>query len=109
MTDTEPVSLFESGRVAMYFTGSWNAIRFANNEYTKDRVDVAVLPKGKERAVIIHGLSNVIAANTKHPEEAWKFVEFLGSREAMEIQAKTGTVIPAYMAAGFLGNIHTPV
>lgn len=98
MTDTEPVSLFESGRVAMYFTGSWNAIRFANNEYTKDRVDVAVLPKGKERAVIIHGLSNVIAANTKHPEEAWKFVEFLGSREAMEIQAKTGTVIPAYMA-----------
>lgn len=97
MTDTEPVSLFESGRVAMYFTGSWNAIRFANNEYTKDRVDVAVLPKGKERAVMIHGLANVIAANTKYPEEAWKFVEFLGSKEAMEIQAKTGTVIPAYM------------
>ena len=98
MTDTEPISLFESGRAAMYFTGSWNAVRFNANEYTKDRVDVTVLPKGKQRAVIIHGLGNVIAANTKHREEAWKFVEFLGSREAMEIQAATGTVIPSYMA-----------
>ena len=31
-----------------------------------------------------------------HPEEAWEFVEFLGSKEANEIQATTGTVIPAY-------------
>ncbi|NMB11478.1 MAG: sugar ABC transporter substrate-binding protein [Firmicutes bacterium] len=95
MTDTEPISLFESGRAAMFYTGSWNQIRFMNNEYTRDRVDVAVLPKGKQRAVIIHGLGNVIAANTRHPEEAWKFVEFLGSKRAHEIQAQTGTVIPA--------------
>lgn len=97
MTDTTPISLFESGRAAMYYTGSWNQVRFMNNEYTRDRVDVAVLPKGKERAVIIHGLGNVIAANTRHPEEAWKFLEFLGSREAQEIQAATGTVIPSFL------------
>lgn len=97
MTDTEPISFFESGRAAMFYTGSWNQVRFMNNEYTRDRVDVAVLPKGKQRAVVIHGLGNVIAANTRHPEEAWKFVEFLGSRRAHEIQAATGTVIPAYL------------
>lgn len=97
MADTEPISLFESGRAAMFYTGSWNAVRFNRNEYTRDRVDVAVLPKGKQRAVIIHGLGNVIAANTKHPEEAWKFVEFLGSPEAMAIQAATGTVIPSHL------------
>lgn len=97
MTDTTPISLFESGRAAMFYTGSWNAVRFHNNEYTRDRVDVAVLPKGKERAVIIHGLGNVMAANTRHPEEAWKFLEFLGSREAQEIQAATGTVIPSFL------------
>jgi multiple sugar transport system substrate-binding protein len=39
---------------------------------------------------------NVIFAKTQHPQEAWEFVNFLGSKQAAEIQAKTGTVIPAY-------------
>ncbi len=59
------------------------------NEYTKDNVDVTALPAGEKEAVIIHGLGNVIAANTKHPEEAWKFSKFLGSEEAHIIQAET--------------------
>jgi len=96
MTDTPPISLFESGKVAMLYAGSWNAIEFAKNEYTKDKVDVTVLPQGKQRATVIHGLGNVIFAKTQHPQEAWEFVNFLGSKEAADIQAKTGTVIPAY-------------
>lgn len=96
MTDTPAISLFESGKVAMIFGGSWSQIEFAKNEYTKDKVDVTVLPKGEKRAVVIHGLGNVIAANTKHPKEAWEFAKFLGGEEANKIQAETGTVIPAY-------------
>jgi multiple sugar transport system substrate-binding protein len=96
MTDTPPISLFESGKVAMLYAGSWNAIEFAHNTYTKDKVDAAVLPQGKQRATVIHGLGNVIFAKTQHPQEAWAFVNFLGSKQAAEIQAKTGTVIPAY-------------
>lgn len=96
MTDTLPLSMFESGKVAMLYAGSWNAIEFAQNAYTKDKVDVAVLPQGKQRATVIHGLGNVIFASTQHPQEAWEFVKFLGSKEAADIQAKTGTVIPAY-------------
>ena len=96
MTDTPPASLFESGKVAMLYAGSWSQIEFAQNEYTKGKVDVAVLPQGKKRATVIHGLGNVISANTKYPKEAWEFAKFLGSKEAAEIQAKTGTVIPAY-------------
>jgi multiple sugar transport system substrate-binding protein len=96
MTDTLPLSLFESGKVAMLYAGSWNTIEFAQNAYTKDKVDVAVLPQGKQRATVIHGLGNVIYAKTQHPQEAWEFVNFLGSKEAADIQAKTGTVIPAY-------------
>lgn len=96
MTDTPPEALFESGKVAMLYAGSWMQIEFMNNEYTKDKVDVAVLPQGKERAVVIHGLGNVIDAKTKNPDAAWEFLEFLGSKEAAEIQAKTGTVIPAF-------------
>jgi multiple sugar transport system substrate-binding protein len=96
MTDTTPESMFESGKIAMLYGGSWTATEFAQNEYTKNKVDVAVLPQGKERATVIHGLGNVISANTKYPKEAWEFVKFLGSKEAADIQAKTGTVIPAY-------------
>jgi multiple sugar transport system substrate-binding protein len=96
MTDTPALSLFESGKVAMMYAGSWNAIEFATNSYTKDKVDVTVLPQGQQRATVIHGLGNVINANTQHPQEAWEFVKFLGSKEAADIQAKTGTVIPAY-------------
>lgn len=96
MADTDPFDLFESGKIAMYYGGSWDAIAFAQNAYTKDKVDVAVLPQGKQRATVIHGLGNVVNAKSAHPQEAAKFAEYLGSRSAAEIQAKTGTVIPAY-------------
>ncbi|MBS4220441.1 sugar ABC transporter substrate-binding protein [Bacillus sp. FJAT-49711] len=96
MTDTPAASLFESGKVAMLFEGSWMQVEFAKNEYTKDKVDVTALPAGEKDAVVIHGLGNVIAKNTKYPEEAWKFSKFLGSEQAHKIQAETGTVIPAY-------------
>jgi multiple sugar transport system substrate-binding protein len=96
MTDTLPETLFESGKVAMLYAGSWNQVIFSQNEYTKDKVDVAVMPKGKERSTVIHGLSYVIDSKTKHPKEAWEFEKFLGSKEAALIQAETGTVIPAF-------------
>lgn len=96
MTDTSPLQWFESGKTAMFYGGSWNVTEFKKNEYTVDKVDVAPLPKGKERAVVIHGLANVVNAKTEHADAAWKFVQFLGSKEAAMIQGETGTVIPAY-------------
>ncbi|AJY75492.1 ABC transporter substrate-binding protein [Paenibacillus beijingensis] len=95
MTDTAPKDLFKSGKVAMLTDGSWNVKDFATNEYTKDKIDIAVLPKDKLRTCVIHGLGNVAAANTKHPKEVWEFLKFLGSKEAAEIQAKDGTALPA--------------
>ncbi|WP_420799294.1 ABC transporter substrate-binding protein [Ktedonospora formicarum] len=96
MVDTTPLVMFESGKVAMMYGGSWDAVEFHSNSYTKDKVAVSVLPQGKKRATVIHGLGNVISANTEHPEQAWEFVKYLGSQEAAEMQANTGTVIPAY-------------
>lgn len=92
MTETAAGDLFSSGKVAMMFDGPWMVPEYKKNQ----DLDVAVVPKGKQRAVAIHGLSNVIAANTKHKDAAWKFVQFLGSKEAAEVLANTGTVIPAY-------------
>ena len=96
MTDTPALSLFESGKVAMMYTGSWNAIAFAQNAYTKDKVDVTVMPKGKTRATVIHGVGVAVYANTKYPTQAMEFADFMGSQDAADIQAATGTIIPAY-------------
>jgi len=91
-------ALFESGKTAMGLFGSWMLSEFGANEYVAKNCDVTVLPKGKERATIYNGLGNAVAANTPHKEEAWKFVEFLGSEEANEIQAESGVAIPAYQS-----------
>lgn len=96
LSETEATQLFESGKIAMMYNGSWMASAFHKNEYTKDKVDVTYLPKGKENTSVIHGLGNVISANTKHPKEAWEFVKFLGSKEGAEILAKSGAAIPAF-------------
>lgn len=95
MTDTAPLQLFEAGKIAMYWGGSWDASEFGGNSYTKDRVDVAPLPKGEKQATIIHGLANVVSSRTKHADQAWQFVDFLGSKQAAEILAKSGAM-PAY-------------
>ncbi len=50
---------------------------------------------GAKRATIIHGLANVISAKTAHPDQAWQFVNFLGTNEAADILGQHG-VIPAY-------------
>lgn len=95
MTDTAPLNLFESGKTAMYYGGSWDAAEFSTNDYTKSKVDVAALPKGVKQATIIHGLANVISAKTAHTDQAWQFVKFLGSKDAAQILGQHG-VIPAY-------------
>jgi len=96
MTDTEALNMFTSGKVAMLWEGSWNAVDFANNDYLKDKIGVAALPKGKEQSVVIHGLGHVMSKNTKHPKEAWEFLKFLGSKEVADIHTKTGVAIPAF-------------
>jgi multiple sugar transport system substrate-binding protein len=95
MTDTAPLQLFEAGKIAMYWGGSWNVAEFSANEYTKDKVDAAPLPKGEKQATIIHGVANVVSAKSEHPDQAWQFVKFLGSKEAADILGEKGP-IPAY-------------
>lgn len=96
MTDTPPLQMFESGKLAMFYGGDWNAVAFASNANTRNSVDVTVMPAGEKRATVIHGLANVVFARTKYPEQAKEFAQFLGSKQAAEIQGSSGIVIPAY-------------
>jgi multiple sugar transport system substrate-binding protein len=96
-TDTDYRTLFTSGKVATFIGGSWEPAAFAEIPEALAFTDVSPLPKGDSPHYYSNGLGNVVYAKTPHPAEAWKFVKFLGSKRAAEIQASTGTVIPAYL------------
>lgn len=94
MVETEPFTLFQSGKLAMIFDGDWQAATVLEDKAFAERVDVAVLPKGKRRACILHGSGNVVAANTKHSAASMALVGYLGSTEAQTIQSQRGASGP---------------
>lgn len=94
-SDNSNMSFFQSGRAGMALFGSWMTSEISSNEESNEFADVAVLPKGEQRATIMNGLGNSISANTDHPEAAIKFLEFLSSEEGMILQGQEGGAIPA--------------
>jgi len=96
LTDTSSASMFESGRIAMQWAGSYSVSEFINIDEIKDKIDCVEVPSvdGKKSSVI-HGVGNVIFSQTEHPDEAWKWVEFLGGKEAMTMQAEAAIDISA--------------
>ncbi|MFF2371960.1 ABC transporter substrate-binding protein [Agromyces sp. NPDC058110] len=97
MTDTNPEDFFLSGKSAMFQNGSWAAIAYADNPDIADSVNVAPLPAGPEgNQSVIHGVANVANAKSAHVDLAKEFAEFASSKQAADIQADSGTVIPAF-------------
>ncbi len=85
-------TLFPAGVIAMIPGGSWNARTFSE---ANPAIAVAPLPMGTQRASAIHGLANVIWAQTANQCAALEWVKFLAGEEAERILGETGTVIPA--------------
>lgn len=97
ISENKEDGLMISGKVAMAMQGSWMIPLYKDNEYTKENFDIAVLPKfGDKRISIYNGLGWAAAANTDHPEEAWKLIEYLGSEKAQKKQAELGVTMSAY-------------
>lgn len=96
MSEVRARNLFLSEQVAMNYDLSAMASFMYTTPAIKDHGGVAVLPKGRKPATVIHGLANVISAKSPRKEAAWKFVDFMARREAAEIQAKGGVTIPSY-------------
>jgi multiple sugar transport system substrate-binding protein len=86
--------LFQNSKVAMEFEGSWD-----NGWYSgavKFPWGAALMPKGPAgRISTFNGLSHVIAASTKHPEEAWLLAKHMDSVESQTISASEGIVFPS--------------
>jgi len=88
----------ENGLCAMGLFGSWNLSGFAASDLMTSEFDCAVLPRSNDdgQSSIFNGLGNAISAATEHPDEAWKWVEYLSSKEGQERQAELGVAISAY-------------
>ncbi|MET4783160.1 sugar ABC transporter substrate-binding protein [Glaciihabitans sp. UYNi722] len=101
LSSTDQNSLLLSGKVAMIYAGSWMGVTFKNSQLAKDgKLGVAVLPKGpKNDASSTSSLGNLIPAKAKHPDQSYKFVQFLGSKEAGDIYTEGGIAFSAYPSA----------
>ncbi len=95
LTDTGADQWFTSGKLAMYQGGSWFRGALAGSDMEKDVV-VIPLPKGQQQATVIHGVANVVAANSTHKAAAQALQAYLAGKQAQQQQGDLGAVIPAF-------------
>lgn len=95
LTDTSADQWFTSGKLAMYWGGSWFRAALTDTDIVDDVVALP-LPTGEEQATVIHGVSNVVAAASPNAQAAQALQVFLAGEEAQQIQAEAGSVISAF-------------
>lgn len=94
MTETAADVQFMSGRLAMYWGGSWKLTTFLDSD-VKDVMDVAELPSiNGNKGTVIHGKGNCIYKGTENPQAAWKWAEFMAGETAQTMAAEFGAEIP---------------
>jgi ABC-type glycerol-3-phosphate transport system substrate-binding protein len=99
MTEMEAfdgVNLFRNQRIALLVGRTYMLPEF--DKITEFRWDVAPVPQGKLRWSRLSVGGNCIWRGTKHPREAWEFVEFY-STEGAKLAASSRNAIPALKSA----------
>lgn len=98
LASTDESSLFMSGKVAMIWTGSWMGLTYIGSDLaTSGQLGVVGLPMGPDNsAASTSSLGNVLSPVTENTDEAYAFIEFLGSKEAADIYTKGGIALSAY-------------
>jgi multiple sugar transport system substrate-binding protein len=92
-------SQMQAGKGAITMAGSWTINSYVGDG-AKVKVAFAPLPTGPQgRKSAINGLSDAIYAGTKHKDEAWKWVKFLGSSDCQDVVGADAVVFPAIKSA----------
>jgi len=88
-------ALFATGRAAIVPTGSWMLSYFARNaRFPFAFVPTPIGPSG-QRATMRNGLAHTIWRGTRHPEQAWAWLQHLASTDCQTTVAQAGVVYPA--------------
>ncbi|MBO3745235.1 sugar ABC transporter substrate-binding protein [Streptosporangiaceae bacterium NEAU-GS5] len=93
-------AVMNSGKAALTIAGSWTINTYLGDG-AKQKFALAPLPVGPvgARKSAINGLSDAIWAGTRHKDESWKWVKFLGSSACQDIVAANAVVFPAIKTA----------
>ena len=87
-----------AGQVAMAQDGTWNATTITKVPGLK--VGIAPTVKGPEgRGMISNSNANNIFVGTKHVDQTWKWVSYMGSVECQTLAGKTATFLPSIASA----------
>ncbi|MFC8598961.1 MULTISPECIES: ABC transporter substrate-binding protein [unclassified Isoptericola] len=94
-TEPNPQQALGSGRAAISANGSWMLGTYANLEGVD--LGIASLPSGPvgHPVSMYNGLADSISAQSPDPEEAARWVAFLGSDDCQRIVGEAGVVFPA--------------
>ena len=105
---------FSSGKVAMLVSTASVQRQFTENMRGENKFDVCPMLVYKEYSadgteVLVHGVEGahsgsvgiVMNANTKNPNAAWLFMEYIASKEGQEIQASGGFAVPYYKSLAY--------
>ncbi|MDP7029367.1 MAG: extracellular solute-binding protein [Phycisphaerales bacterium] len=94
----DPSSLFLTGRIGMVGPfGRWVVPSFRSipaREAGGFDWDFFPLPRGQERANVIATVAWSMAADTKHPDEAFELLQWLVSEDVQAQQSRLGLAIP---------------
>ncbi|MBR7741834.1 extracellular solute-binding protein [Phycicoccus sp. BSK3Z-2] len=96
LADTPAPQMFNSGRAAMMFNGAWSVAEVQDSPVA-DVADIAALPQGEERGVVVAGTAAVVSRASEELPAARAFQAFLGSQEGQEILAGEGLGNPAFL------------
>ncbi|WP_154319445.1 ABC transporter substrate-binding protein [Metabacillus idriensis] len=95
--ETKGDQIFGSGKAAM--APAISVIAPTYYEMLGENLGIAPLPKGKQKATIVHGLSWSMNDKTKHEDLAWELLKKLSGKEAGQYMGESGFSIPAYQEA----------
>lgn len=83
--------MLQTGKVAMLVDGSWSL-----QELAASGMNIGMAPMPSYGKVLTTGQSHLhaISATTEHPEEAWKFLQFLSGMDYQGALCKSGLWMP---------------
>ena len=94
---------FKTGKYAMILNGPWATSDILSGPEFKDpnNLGIAPIPVGPEGKTgsPVGGHNYVISANTKNREAAWKFIQFINSKEAQAKFAAKNNLLPTRKSA----------
>jgi multiple sugar transport system substrate-binding protein len=99
VTQAQGADPFQSGQCAMQISGHWNLVGLKASERIRlEDVGVVGLPRKRERVTVIYESGYAVTKRSKHPQQAWQYVQFMSGPFVQRKKAELGIGISAIRA-----------